>query len=72
MIVAKSLSTGLTVILSRGDDRAILTFLGAIDALDAGLVDLAVLRDARHVHISSYYLQVKLQATLKPLLVAAR
>ena len=29
----RSLSTGLTVILSRGDDRAILTSLGAIDAL---------------------------------------
>jgi len=72
VIVDTSLSTGLTVILSKGEDRAILTFLGAIDALDAGVVDLAVLRDARHVHVSSYYLQVKLQATLEPLLVAAR
>ena len=72
MIVDATLSTGLTVILSRGDDRAILTSLGAIDALDARVVDLAVLRSARHVHVSSYYLQGKLQATLKPLLVAAR
>ena len=31
-----------------------------------------MLRSARHVHVSSYYLQRKLQATLKPLLVAAR
>ena len=72
VIVDESLSTGLTVILSRGGDRAILTFLGAINALDARVVDLAVLRDARHVHVSSYYLQVTLQATLQPLLVAAR
>lgn len=72
VVVDQSLSTGLTVVLSRGDDRAILTSLGAIDALDARLVDLAMLGRARHVHVSSYYLQGKLQATLKPLLVAAR
>jgi sugar/nucleoside kinase (ribokinase family) len=72
VIVDPALATGLTVILSRGDDRAILTSLGAIDALDAARVDLAVLRDARHVHVSSYYLQHRLRPTLEPLLVAAR
>jgi sugar/nucleoside kinase (ribokinase family) len=72
VVVDKSLSTGLTVILSRGDDRAILTFVGAIDGLDARLIDTAVLRSARHVHISSYYLQRKLRATLEPLLGAVR
>jgi sugar/nucleoside kinase (ribokinase family) len=72
VVIDESLSTGLTLVLSRGEDRAILTFLGAIDALDAGAVDMAVLRSARHVHVSSYYLQAKLRATLEPLLVAAR
>lgn len=72
VIVDNSVPTGLSVILSRGDDRAILTSLGAIDALHGGLVDPAVLRSARHVHVSSYYLQTKLRATLDPLLVAAR
>jgi sugar/nucleoside kinase (ribokinase family) len=72
VIVDPALATGLTVILSRGDDRAILTSLGSIDALDAARVDLAVLRDARHVHVSSYYLQDRLRPTLEPLLVAAR
>jgi sugar/nucleoside kinase (ribokinase family) len=72
VIVDNSVPTGLTVILSRGDDRAILTSLGAIDALHGALVDPAVLRSARHVHVSSYYLQGKLRATLDPVLVAAR
>jgi sugar/nucleoside kinase (ribokinase family) len=70
--VDASLSTGLTVILSRGEDRAILTFLGAIDVLDAPMIDTAALRSAHHVHVSSYYLQRKLRASLEPLLVAAR
>jgi sugar/nucleoside kinase (ribokinase family) len=72
VVIDESVPTGLTVILSRGDDRAVLTFLGAIDALDAPMIDAAVLRSARHLHISSYYLQRKLRATLEPLLVAAR
>jgi sugar/nucleoside kinase (ribokinase family) len=72
VVVDASLSTGLTVVLSRGDDRAILTSLGAIDALDADRVDRGVLGDTRHVHVSSYYLQSRLRAGLEPLLVAAR
>ncbi len=72
VIVDQSVGTGLTVILSRGDDRAILTSLGAIDALEGELIDPAVLRGARHVHVSSYYLQSNLRATLEPVLVAAR
>ncbi len=72
VVVHESLSTGLTVILSRGDDRAILTFLGAIAALDADAIDATALQSARHVHVSSYYLQGKLRAALKPLLVTAR
>jgi sugar/nucleoside kinase (ribokinase family) len=72
VLVDGSLSTGLTVILSRGEDRAILTSLGAIDALHAGVIDPALLVSSRHVHVSSYYLQAKLRASLEPLLVAAR
>jgi sugar/nucleoside kinase (ribokinase family) len=72
VVVDRSLSTGLTVILSRGDDRAILTFVGAIDALDAGVIDLQLLRSTRHVHVSSFYLQSKLRDKLEPLLMAAR
>lgn len=72
VIVDSSLSTGLTVILSRGDDRAILTSLGSIAALSGAAVDLDVIRHARHVHVSSFYLQRGLQASLSPILTAAR
>jgi ribokinase len=48
--------TGMSVILNRGDDRAVLTASGTISALTPD--DLAALPDrpARHVHAASYYL----------------
>jgi sugar/nucleoside kinase (ribokinase family) len=49
--------TGLSVILSEREDRAILTSTGSIDALDAAAVDLDLVRSVRHVHLSSYFLQ---------------
>jgi sugar/nucleoside kinase (ribokinase family) len=48
--------TGMTVALSRGGDRAILTALGAIASLTAADVPLALLARSRHVHVSSYFL----------------
>ena len=54
--VREDLPTGMTVALSNGGDRAILTALGAVGSLTADDVPAALLRQARHVHISSYFL----------------
>jgi sugar/nucleoside kinase (ribokinase family) len=64
--------TGLSVILNRGDDRAILTHLGLIGALRAGQVTDDLLRQARHLHIASYFLQSALQPGLPDLFTRAR
>lgn len=48
--------TGMTVVLSHGADRAIITAVGAMTSLTAGDVPSALLRTARHLHISSYFL----------------
>ena len=50
------LKTGLTVILSRGVDRAVLTHAGSIAALRFDEVDLSLLTRARHLHLGSYFL----------------
>lgn len=50
-------STGLSVILVRGADRAILTFPGSIPLLRFNEIDPALVADARHVHVASYYIQ---------------
>jgi sugar/nucleoside kinase (ribokinase family) len=49
-------STGLTVILQRDGDRAIVTHLGSIGRLRRGHLDVDVIRRARHVHVGSYFL----------------
>ncbi|MFC1975473.1 carbohydrate kinase family protein [Chloroflexota bacterium] len=67
-----SLKTGLSVILSHPKDRAILTHLGTIDALQAEQVDRMLLRRARHIHVTSYFLQRALQPGLPALLTEAR
>ena len=64
--------TGITVVLTRGDDRAILTATGTIAALSAEHVDLERIRRVRHLHVSAYFLQTALQPGLRELLAAAR
>ena len=48
--------TGMTVALSRGGDRAILTALGAMASLTALDVPVALVARSQHVHASSYFL----------------
>ena len=64
--------TGVSVILSDGADRAILTAAGSIGRLDAGDVDPDLVRSARHLHVSSYFLQTRLHAGLPRLFEEAR
>lgn len=65
-------STGLSVILNRGTDRAILTHPGLIPALKAEDVSDELLRQARHLHVASYFLQIALQPGLPRLFARAR
>jgi sugar/nucleoside kinase (ribokinase family) len=67
VIVDPLLSTGLTVILNKGDDRAMLTFPGAIGALRADEIPNDLLRRARHLHVASYFLQDALRPGLSDL-----
>jgi sugar/nucleoside kinase (ribokinase family) len=65
--------TGMTVALSRGGDRAILTALGAMASLTAADIPGALLGRARHVHASSYFLlEDSLGPGLADVLAAAR
>lgn len=56
--------TGLSVILNRGVDRAILTHPGLIPALSAEDIPDSLLRRARHLHVASYFLQDALRPGL--------
>jgi sugar/nucleoside kinase (ribokinase family) len=72
VVVRSDARTGISVVLVRGADRAILTALGTISELTAGLVDRRLLRAARHAHFSSYFLHHPLRPGLADLLREAR
>jgi len=72
VIVRSGSQTGLSVILTDQADRAILTHPGLIPALRASDVPDALLRQARHLHVASYFLQTNLQPGLPDLFQRAR
>ena len=66
-----ALQTGMSVILSRAGDRAILTHPGCIAALRAEQVSNGLLEESRHLHVASYFLQTALQPGLPDLFTRA-
>lgn len=72
VIVREDGRTGLSVILNTGVDRAILTHLGLIATLQAADIPESLLRQSRHLHVASYFLQTNLQPGLPSLFRRAR
>lgn len=54
--VSPAVATGLSAILVHGDDRAILTYPGSIAVTRAADIDVALLDQAHHLHMGSYFL----------------
>lgn len=63
--------TGASVVLSDGNDRAILTARGTIGAVGVQDVPLGLLERARHLHIGSWFLQDGLRPEAPALLARA-
>lgn len=61
IVVDSAIKTGLGLSLSKGDDRAMLTYLGSIAALRYEDINQELLAHARHLHIGSYFLLAGLQ-----------
>ena len=59
-IIDPTLTTGVTIMLPHGEVRHSLSYLGSITALTAEHLHLDDLAQARHLHISSLYLQTGL------------
>jgi len=67
VLVDPTLKTGLSVILDRGQDRAILTHPGSIGALRSEQITDELLVQARHLHVTSYFMQIALQPGMENL-----
>ncbi len=71
-VVDPARSTGATVILTSGRDRAILTEMGTIGAMDVDDVPESLLVRTRHVHSGCFYLQETSRDRLPGFFAAAR
>ena len=56
VVADPAIRTGFSVILSRGVDRAILTYSGSIAALRYDEIDLRLLDQAAHLHMGAYFM----------------
>lgn len=65
-------ATGLTAIYTYGDRRGALTYPGAMTALSLDDLPWEAIRQARHLHLSSYYLQTGLRPDCAALFRRAR
>lgn len=72
IIIDKKQKTGLSVNLSRGNDRAVLTYIGAINALKTEQISDELIKKTRHLHIASYFLQNNLRLGVKGLFNKAK
>lgn len=64
--------TGVTMILNYNQDRANVTYGGAMNHLSINDIPLHALHRFRHLHVSSYFLQSALRADITNLFVAAK
>ncbi|MBS1660368.1 MAG: carbohydrate kinase family protein [Bacteroidetes bacterium] len=64
IIQSDSADTGLTVALSVAEDRAMVTYPGAMDEFSAADITDDLLDSARHLHVSSAFLQPALKPGL--------
>ena len=67
-----ALKTGVTVSITSSRDRALVSFIGAIGALRAADVAERDFAGARHLHVSSYFLQQGLRPGCRELFARAR
>jgi len=72
LIVLPGAKTGLSVILNRVTDRAILTFPGVMPLLAPEHLPQALLQKTRHLHVASYFLHTGLQPALRDIYAQAR
>jgi sugar/nucleoside kinase (ribokinase family) len=67
VVTQPGMPTGMSVILKRGEEEAVLTAVGTVSHLVAGDIDRDLLGASRHVHLASFYLQEGLRLGLRDL-----
>lgn len=72
LIHTDSHATGATIVLSYDEDRANITYQGAMDYMGLDDIDTALFKQVRHIHISSIFMQSALKRDLMNILKLAQ
>lgn len=64
-------SSGATIVLNYGEDRAMVTYQGAMAVMSFADIDKSVFEKCRHIHISSIFLQPALKADLEKMRISS-
>ena len=67
-----NLATGATIVLSFENERAMVTHPGAMEMLDISEIPDELLKKAKHLHFSNYFLQPKLKPDIGKLFKRAK
>lgn len=65
-------NTGATIVLNFGQDRAMVTYPGAMEQLNINDISNEVFSSAKHLHFSSYFLQPGIQKDIDKLFKTAK
>lgn len=72
LLKSSQLSTGATVVMNQAEDRAMLTYPGAMSDLTANDISDDMLASAGHLHVSSVFLQPELRKGIAGLMQRAK
>jgi sugar/nucleoside kinase (ribokinase family) len=72
LITSEKFSTGATIVLNYSEDRAMVTYPGAMEDLTINDIKEEVIKSAKHLHFSSYFLQPGIQSGLLRLFKIAK
>ncbi len=72
IIIDELNNTGVTIVANYGNDRAMITYPGAMNCLTINDIKPDILRESSHVHFSSYFLQPGIRNDLAQLFLLAK
>lgn len=72
VIIDENIKTGITISLTYPENKALITFLGSIGALTPSDIQLDILGEYDHLHVSSIYLQPNLLNELPNIFAEAK
>lgn len=67
LITSDKWNTGVTIVLNYEEDRAMVTYPGAMEHLTMNDISEEVISTAKHLHFSSYFLQPGIQKDITKL-----